>query len=221
MPEPPSGAGSGPDATQAVSRPPADAPQAIPTTGGAGGTGGGAPPTDGPEGDDESRRRRMLMIGAIVVVVGVLAGVGIALATQSDDSTTTSSSTTSSSSTSTSSSSTSSSSTSTSSSSTTTTAPTTTTTTTTVPVPVPRIVSFVGPPAASCPAATVQLSWSTQNASGTTLSVDGGAPTPGPASGSTNAAFDCTAESHEYTLATTGGTPATTQTVTVQNNDNP
>jgi cytoskeletal protein RodZ len=159
----------------------------------------------------------MLMIGAIVVVVvGVLAGVAIALATQNDDSTSTSTTTTSSSTSSTSTSSTSSTSTSTSSTTTSTTASSTTTTTTTVPAP--RIVSFVGPPAASCPAASVQLSWNTQNASGTTLSVDGGAGTPGPASATTNAPFDCSVASHQYTLATTGGSPAVTQTLTVQNN---
>jgi hypothetical protein len=64
----------------------------------------------------------------------------------------------------------------------------------------------------------VQLTWSTQNASGTTLSIDGAAPIPGPASGATNAAFNCGDPSHRYTLATTGGTPAATQTVSVLNN---
>jgi len=218
-PEPPA-MPSAADGTQAVTRAPVDATRAIPTTRGATGGGGGAstPPTGGSGGDDESRRRRMLIIGGIVVVVGVLAGVGIALATQSDDSTS-STTTTSSSSTSSSTSSTSSSTSSTSSTSTTSTTSTTaSTTTTTTTVPVPRIVSFIGPPAASCPSATVQLNWSTQNASGTTLSVDGGATTPAPATGATAAPFDCDAPSHTYTLVTTGGSPAASQSVTVLNN---
>ncbi len=216
-PTPTPGATSAADGTQAVSRPPVDATQAIPTGGGSGGSAGGTPPTGGEGDDDESRRRRMFIIGGIVVVViGVLAGIGIAVATQGDDSTTTSSSSSSTSSTSSSTSSTSSTSSSTTSSSTTSTTASTTTTTTTVPVP--RIVSFIGPPSASCPGETVQLNWSTQNASGTTLSVDGGPATPGAATGATAAPFDCAGPSHSYTLTTTGGSPSATQTVNVQNN---
>jgi cytoskeletal protein RodZ len=215
----------GVDATQTVSHAPTDATQASPGTGGPDGSGGGAGAgTGGPGGsggsggsDDEGRRRRVLLIGGIVVVVvGVLAGVGIALATQDDDSVSSSTTTTTSSSTSTS---TSTSTSSSSTSSTTTTSTTSSTTTTSTTAPAPRIVSFFGPQAASCPAESVQLSWSTQNASGTTLSVDGGPASPGPASGTTNAAFDCDDASHQYTLATTGGSPTATQTVTVQNNN--
>jgi hypothetical protein len=65
----------------------------------------------------------------------------------------------------------------------------------------------------------VQLSWNTQNTSGTTLSIDGGAPTPAASQETRAAPFDCSAASHRYTLATTGGTPVATQSVTVQNNN--
>jgi hypothetical protein len=64
----------------------------------------------------------------------------------------------------------------------------------------------------------VTLTWSTQNASGTLLSVDGETPTVQAASGSTAAPFDCDDDSHTYTLATTGGTPTATQSVGVTNN---
>jgi hypothetical protein len=156
-----------------------------------------------------------VLAGIAVLVVGALAGAGVALATRDSDDDSSSPSTTSSSTTTSSSSTTSSTTTTTSSTTTSTTVPTTTTSTT---LAAPRIVSFTGPPEASCPAQTVTLSWSTQHASGTLLSVDGDTPSVQAAAGSTAAPFDCDADSQTYTLTTTGGSPAATQAVSVTNN---
>jgi hypothetical protein len=168
--------GMGADATQPVTR--AEYP------GGPGGPGGGQPPFD--EDDDDSNRRKLWMIAAGVLVLGVLVGVLVAvLASGGDDTptTTTSSSTT--------------------SSTTTTTASTTTTST----AASPQILQFNGTPSPyQCPGSgQIQLTWSTQNTTGVSISIDGGGVygNYGP-TGNAQVPFACPDNQHTYVLTANG-----------------
>ncbi len=184
------------DATQPVTR--AEYP------GGPGGPGGGQPPYD--EDDDGANRRRLWMIAAAVLVLGVLVGVLVAvLASGGDDdtpTTTTSSSTT--------------------SSSTTTTAPPTTTT---AAPAAPAILQFAGNPSPyPCPGSgQIQLTWSTQNTSGVSISIDnsGVYGNYGP-TGNAQVPFACGGPSqHTYVLTANGNNGQKPQQTIVVQAQNP
>ena len=84
--------------------------------------------------------------------------------------------------------------------------------------PAPTIASFTGPDSVSCTSdTTVQLSWSTENASRTTISIDGAAQ-PGSfgASATQDLPFPCSGSSHAYLLTAFGANNRTvTQTKAV------
>lgn len=124
--------------------------------------GGGPGGPGGPGGDDyeEGDNRRLWLIAGGILVLGLIIGVIIAVvASGGDDSTTASTST---------------SSTTTSTSTSTSTSTTTTTTPPTTAAAAPTITQFtVGQSPVSCPSTTeVNLTWSTQNATGVTISID-------------------------------------------------
>ena len=152
---------------------------------------------DGTEGDEGDDRRKWLW-GALAALGVIIIGVIIALLVSGgdDDGNETASST-----------STSHASTSTSSSSTSTS--TTSTTATTVPG-APSIQSFSSNPATnvSCPNQTdtiqVNFTWTTANASGVTITIDGGATQPFAANGSAALPFNCGANAHSYALTAQG-----------------
>ena len=204
-------ASPGADATQAVSRAPADATQAVPHDRRERAGAGAAPrrPADAGDDDDDRVASGCSMIGGIaVVVVGVLAGVGIALATQGDDSTarvddehlvvvehvdvdqhstSTSSSTT-------------------TTSSTTTSTTSTTTTSTTVPVAADRVVLRAARgqlPGRDRPVELEHAERVGDDAERRRRRADARSG----AGDRERVPFDCSAASHRYTLATTGGSP--------------
>jgi len=150
--------------------------------------------TDGDEGDD----RRKWLWGALAALGVIILGVIIALLVSGggDDNNKTASST-----------STSHVSTSTSSSSTSTS--TTSTTATTVPGG-PSITSFSSNPAntVSCPNQTdtvqVNFTWATANASGVSITIDGGATQSFGPSGSAALPFNCGGNAHSYALTAQG-----------------
>ena len=85
------------------------------------------------------------------------------------------------------------------------------------PDPAPVIVSFTANPSpATCEGPFIQLSWTTQNATSVTVSIDGpGAyDTYGP-NGNADVPFACTEASHTYTLTADGPQGSTQQTITV------
>jgi len=169
--------GMGADATQPVTR--AEYP------GGPGGPGGGQPPYD--EDDDDSNRRKLWMIAAGVLVFGVLVGVLVAVLASSggDDTPTTT----------------------TSSSSTTSSTTTTTSASSTTAVPGPQILQFNGTPSPyQCPGSgQIQLTWSTQNTTGVSISIDGGGVygNYGP-TGNAQVPFACPDNQHTYVLTANG-----------------
>jgi len=168
--------GLGADATQPVTR--AEYP------GGPGGPGGGTPPYDE---DDDSNRRKLWMIAAAVLVLGVLVGVLVAvLASDGGDETPP---------------------TTTSSSSTSSTTSTTASTTTTSTAASPQILQFNATPNPyQCPGSgQIQLTWSTQNTTGVTISIDGGGAygNYGP-TGNAQVPFACPDSQHTYVLTANG-----------------
>jgi len=164
---------------------------------------------DGTPGDEGDDRRRWLW-GALAALGVIILGVIIALLVSGggDDNNKTSSST------------------STSSSSTTSTSTTTSTTTTTPPTTqpgAPVITSFSSNPAntVSCPNSTdtvqVTLSWATTNASGVSITIDGGATQSFGPSGSAALPFSCAANAHSYALTAHGANNLTnSRTITLQ-----
>jgi hypothetical protein len=198
---PPPGAGGDPGVADPTVRMPAAVGSGPPPP-------GPPPPTgDGGRGDGESNAKWwwIAAIAILAIAIIVLAIVLIAGGDDDDTSTTTSSS----------------SSTSTSTSTTSTTAPPTTTAappTTAPPAPNPEITGFSGPASVSCTSdTTIQLAWSTQNASRTTISIDDGGVFAeyGP-SGTENVPFACTGDGHTYTLTAIGAdNRRTTSRITV------
>ena len=81
----------------------------------------------------------------------------------------------------------------------------------------PVIVSFTASPSpADCKGPFIQLSWTTQNATGVSVSIDGPGvyDSYGP-DGSAQVPFACSEASHTYTLTATGPDGSTQQTITV------
>jgi hypothetical protein len=179
-----------------------------------GGDGGGpvdGDATDGEEGDD----RRKWLWGALAALGVILLGVLIALlvsgggdGNKKAPTTTTTHATT-----------------------TTSTSTTTTTTTTTPPTTqpgAPVITTFSSNPAStvSCPntSDTVQvtLSWTTTNASGVSITIDGGATQSFAASGSAALPFNCGGNAHSYALTAHGANNQnTSKTITLQRTSPP
>lgn len=92
-----------------------------------------------------------------------------------------------------------------------------TTSSTTSTRPRPAINSFTVPATRPCPGSTtVTVSWSTKNATGVVLSIDGPGSDKnyGPA-GTEAVPFNCDGNTHTYTLTTLNGTPPATTTRTV------
>jgi hypothetical protein len=160
--------------------------------------------------DDEGDDRRKWLWGALAALGVIIIGVIIALLVSGggDDNKKGSSTTSSSSSTSTSSSSTSTS--------------TTSTTATTVPG-APSITSFSSNPATNVSCAntgdTVQVNftWATANATGVSITIDGGATQSFGPNGSAALPFNCGANAHSYALTAQGATnPPANRTITLQ-----
>lgn len=191
-----------------------DATVAVPPVAGAGGPGdpddpyGSGGDGAGDDGDDNDNKKWLW--GALAALGVIILGVLIALLVSGggDDNKDKASSTSSSSSSTSSSTSTSTSSTS--------------TTSTTAPKPgAPQITAYsISPNPAVCPNAgsTVQvtLNWATTNASGVTITVDGGNTASFGANGSTQLPFNCGGP-HTYTLTANGAENQTAQrAITVQ-----
>ena len=163
---------------------------------------------DGTLGDEGDDRKKWLW-GALAALGVIILGVIIALLVSGgDDNDKPSTSTSTSSSTSTSTSSTSTS--------------TTSTTATTVPG-APSITSFSSNPAntVSCPNNTdtvqVNFTWATANASGVSITIDGGATQSFGPNGSAALPFNCGANAHSYALTAQGANNQTTnRTITLQ-----
>lgn len=153
-----------------------------------GGPGGPGGPGGGDYDDEEDGdRRKLWMIAGGVLVLGLLIGALIAvLASGGDDDTATTTSSSSSTSTSTS---------------------TATTTTPTTQQAGPSIVQFAANPNPyQCPGSgQIALTWSTQNTSGVTLSIDGGGPYAnyGP-TGNAQVPYACPTNQHTYQLTANG-----------------
>jgi hypothetical protein len=167
--------------------------------GGPGGPGAGGGGFD--EDDEEGDRRKLWMIAGGVLALGLLIGALVAVLASGggDDnaSSTTSSST---------------------STSTTTTSTPTTTTPATQPAG-PSILQFAANPSPyNCPGnGQIALTWSTQNTTGVTISIDGGGPYAnyGP-TGNAQVPFTCPATQHTYLLTangTNGQKPQSTKVV--------
>jgi predicted metalloprotease len=193
-----------PDATQPIApgtSPPApggpdpvDATVRMPQTGEPGGPPPIPPAPGGDDGDGDGGNARWWWIAvAAVVVIGIVILVIVLLAGGDDDDDSSAATTSSS----------------TSPSSTSTTQPPDTTTqppetTTTVPA-APEISSFTGPDSVRCDADTnVQLSWSTENANRTTISIDGTQFGEFGPSQSQSLPFTCDGNSHTYLLTAFG-----------------
>jgi hypothetical protein len=79
-------------------------------------------------------------------------------------------------------------------------------------------VFTASPSPAGCPGITqVALEWTTSNATGVTIAIDG----PGiygsyPAEGRSSFPFNCDGNSHTYTIVANGNGKTATQTITVQ-----
>ena len=164
---------------------------------------------DGTEGDEGDDRRKWLW-GALAALGVIIIGVIIALLVSGggDDNKKASSTTTSHQSTSTSTSSTSTS--------------TTSTTATTVPG-APSIASFSSNPAntVSCPNQTdtvqVNFTWATANATGVSITIDGGATQSFGPNGSAALPFSCAGNAHSYALRALGANnQAADRTITLQ-----
>jgi hypothetical protein len=145
----PSSAGGGDDATMPA--------QGQPGGGGTGGPGGPTGPTD--DEYEEGDNRRLWMIAGGILVLGLIVGVVIALVASGGGDNKSAAESTSTSSTST---------------TTTTTLPATTTTPPTTTATAPSITQFTASQSpVSCPSTTqINLTWSTQNATGVTISID-------------------------------------------------
>lgn len=164
---------------------------------------------DGTEGDEGDDRRKWLwgLLAALgVIILGVI--IALLVSGGSDNNKKGSSTTSSSSSTSTSSSSTSTS--------------TTSTTATTVPGG-PSVTSFSSNPAntVSCPNSTdsvqVNFTWATANATGVSITIDGGATQSFGPNGSAALPFNCAGNAHSYTLTAQGANNQTAnRTITLQ-----
>jgi hypothetical protein len=167
----------------------ADPTVPVTQTGYGGGPGGPGEGGGGYDDDEEGDKRKLWLIAGGVLVLGLLIGGLIAVLASGggDDnaSTSTSSSSTSSS----------------------TTSSTVTTTTPTTQPAGPSILQFIPNPSPyNCPGnGQIQLSWSTQNTTGVTISIDGAGiyGNYGP-TGNTNVPFVCPATQHTYLLTATG-----------------
>jgi hypothetical protein len=165
--------------------------------------------SDGTAGDEDDDRRKWLW-GALAALGVIILGVIIALLVSGggDDNNKTASSTSTSSST---------------TSSTTTTSTTTTTTTPPTTQPgAPVITAFSSNPAStvSCPntSDTVQVTftWTTANASGVSITIDGGATQSFGANGSAALPFSCSGANHSYALTAHGANNQnTSRTITL------
>jgi cytoskeletal protein RodZ len=172
--------------------------------GGPGGPGGGGNGDGGGDDDDDARRRRILLyslggIAAILVIVIIILLVSGGGDDNNKPTSTTSTSTTS-----------------TSTTSTSTTSTSTTSSPTTAPPQAPTITSFTND-TPNCQTNQINLHWTTQNAVGVDISIDG----PGKyqsygASGSAQVPFVC-GGSHTYLLTAKGSNGSTSQRmITVQ-----
>ena len=182
---------------------PADATMPVTQPGGGpGGSGPGGGPGGGgwDDGEEEGDRRRLWFIAGGVLAVGILVGAVVAVvAAGGGDSTSGSTSTSSSTSTSTSTS--------------------TSSTTSTTQGPNPQILQFsASPNPVTCggpPIVNLNLTWSTQNTSGVTISIDGSAYGSYQPTGNQTVPFSCPAAQHTYLLTANGtnGQTATKQLV--------
>jgi len=164
---------------------------------------------DGTEGDEGDDRRKWLW-GALAALGVIILGVIIALLVSGGGDDNKKASTTS-----------------TSHAATTTSSSTTTTTTTTTPATTlpgaPAITSFSSNPANTVSCANtsdsvqVNFSWATANASGVSITIDGGATQSFGPNGSAALPFSCAANAHSYALTAQGANNQTTnRTITLQ-----
>jgi len=160
------------------------------------------------DGDDEPNNKTWLWAGLAVlgvIVIGVIVALLLSGGSSGDKKPATSS-------------------TSASSSSSTSTSSTSTTSTTATTVPgAPVITSYASNPATviQCPDSTstlqVTLTWATTNASGVTITIDGGNTASFGPSGSAARDFNCSQAAHAYTLTAVGANNASTnRTITIQ-----
>jgi hypothetical protein len=172
-------------------------PVTRPEYGGPGRPGGGGPGGGGGwDDDEEGDRRKFWMIAGGVLVLGLLVGALVAILLSSGGDDETAATTSSSSSTSTS------------------LAPTTAPTTPTTTAAGPQILGFdPNPSPYPCPGSgNIQLTWSTQNTSGVTISID----SPNPygnyqSTGNQSVPFSCPANQHTYVLTANGTNGQSTQ----------